>query len=170
MTIQPGQTSAAFNFTAVQNSLRQGPQTVNVTATATGLAAGTTGMQVLDDNVDHFSFDAISGPETAGVPFVVTVGAYDVLNNPILVYSGTVSLTATGQSGSLPISPASITLVDGMWTGNVTVHAVDPTVTLHASNGAGQTATSGNFAVQYGPLAAFQWSAIASQTQARPSR
>ncbi|MGO9115920.1 MAG: dockerin type I domain-containing protein [Thermoguttaceae bacterium] len=169
VTIPAGQTSASFDFTAVQNSLHQGPQSVQVTATATGLASGTTSLQVLDDNLDHFSFDTIAGPETAGVPFAVTIRACDVLNNPILVYSGTASLTASGQSGSLPVTPTSITFASGVWMGNVAVNAVDPTVTLHLSNGAGQTATSGSFAVQYGALASFQWSTIASpQTQGTP--
>lgn len=162
VTIPAGQTSAAFNFTAVQNNLHQGPQSVVVTATAPGLATGSMSIQVWDDNVDHFSFGGITGPETGDVPFTVTLLACNVLNNTILVYNGTVSLTAVGQSGSLPVTPASITFVAGVWTGNVTVNALDPNVTLHVHNGAGQTGTSGSFAVQYGPLAGYQWSTIAS--------
>ena len=55
-----------------------------------------------------------------------------------------------------------------MWTGNVTVNAVDPSVTLQL-NGAGLTAVSNTFAVQPGAAASFQWSTIASpQTQNAP--
>ena len=169
VTIPAGQTSATFSFTAVQNSLHQGPQSVVVTATATGLTSGTASIEVLDDNVDHFSIGTIASPETANVPFTVTVFAYDVLNNQILVYNGTVSLTATGQGGSLPVTPTSITFVAGVWTGSVAVDAVDPNARLHVSNGAGQTGTSGSFALPCGPLAGFQWSTIASsQTQGAP--
>ena len=162
VTIPAGQTLATFDFTAVQNSLHQGPQSVVVTATAAGLATGAGSIQVLDDNVDHFSFHTLTGPETADVPFAVTVVACDVLGNPILVYSGTASLAASGQSGSLLVAPTSLTLISGVWTGSVTLDAVDPKVTLHVNNGAGQTGASGSFALQYGPLAAFQWSTIAS--------
>ena len=96
------------------------------------------------------------------MPFSVTVTACDILNNPILVYNGTATLIATGQAGALSVSPATVTFVNGTWTGNVTVNAVDPTVSLKLSNGDGQTGTSNVFATQPGPVAQFQWSTISS--------
>ena len=136
-----------------------------VTATATtpySVINGSGTMVVDDADVDHYTFTTIAGPQTAGVAFSVTARAYDILGNPILVYNGTAALTAAGHSGALPVTPTSVTFVSGVWTGNVTVNGVDPSVSLQLSNGAGIASTSGTFAVQPGPLAAFQWSTVAS--------
>ena len=162
VTIPAGQMSATFNVTLLDNGLCQGPQTVDVTATAADLPTAETSMVVKDADVYSFSFDTIGSTETAGVPFSVTARAYDILGNPILVYNGTAALSGSGSSGSLPITPTSVTFVSGVWTGNVTVNAVDPTVALQVNNGAGAVGTSSTFATQSGPLASLQWSTIAS--------
>ncbi len=162
VTIPAGSTSVPFTATLLNPAQRTGPQTVEITATAAGLTTSTAKVVVDDANVDHYTFTAIAGPETAGVPFSVTATACDILNNPILVYNGTATLIATGQAGTLSISPATVTFVDGTWTGNVTVNAVDPTVSLKLSNGGGQAGTSNTFATQPGPATQFQWSTISS--------
>ena len=94
------------------------------------------------------------------MPFSVTVTACDILNNPILVYNGTATLSAAGQAGVLSVSPTTITFVNGTWSGNVTVNAVDPTVSLTLNNGGGGPCTSNVFVMQPGPVAKFQWSTI----------
>ena len=109
VTIPAGQTSATFNVTAVQNSVHQGPQSVQVTATATGFTAGAGSIQVLDDNLDHFSFDTIAGPQADGVSFSVTVSACDVLNNTIATYQRSGLAHGPRPGRSLSITPASIT-------------------------------------------------------------
>jgi hypothetical protein len=162
VTIPHGQMTATFNVMLHSNGLRQGPQTVQVTATAAALPTANSSMVVKDADVDHFAFDTLTGPQTAGVAFSATVRAYDILNNPILVYSGATSLTATGSAGSLPITPTSVTFAAGVWTGSVSVNAVDPTVTLHVDNGAGIVGASNTFVVQSGPVASFQYSTIPS--------
>ena len=101
-------------------------------------------------------------PETAGVPFSVTITAYDTSNNTIPTYSDTVALTATGSGGALLINPTSVTFASGVWTGNLTVNAVNPTVTVRIDNGQGAVGLSDVFATQAGPLAGFQWSTIPS--------
>ena len=90
-----------------------------------------------DADVDHFGFNPISSPEVAGLPFLVTVQAYDILNNPIAVYSQTVALAAMGSSGTISVDPTTVTFANGVWTGDVTVGAADPAVTLQVDNGAG---------------------------------
>ena len=77
-------------------------------------------------------------------------------------YDGTATLTALGAAGSLSVNPTSVTFASGTWTGNVTVNAVDPTVTLSVDDPLGGTGTSSTFATQPGPVASFQWSTIAS--------
>ena len=52
--------------------------------------------------------------------------------------------------------------MNGVWTGNVTVNAVDPTVTLQVGNGSGAIGTSNTFATQPGPVASFQASTLAA--------
>ena len=104
----------------------------------------------------------ISGPKTAGVGFSVTVTAYDTSNNPISGYNGTATLTGRARAARCRSVPRRSTFVSGVWTGNVTVNAVDPTVTLHVANGTGAAGTSNTFATQAGPVASFQYSTIPS--------
>ena len=73
VTIPAGSMSAPFTATLIDNGQRTGPQTVQVTATAGGLPAATANVVVDDADVDHYTWNAISGPETAGVAFSVTV-------------------------------------------------------------------------------------------------
>ena len=162
VTIPAGQRTAIFTVTLLNNGQRTGPLTEQVTATGAGVTSGTGTMVVDDSNIDHYTFTAIAGPKTAGVAFPVTVTADDILGNQILVYNGTVALTGAGQSGALSVNPTSVTFVSGMWTGNVTVNAVDPAVTLTLNNGAGAAGTSNAFATQPGPVASYQWSTVAS--------
>ncbi len=162
VTIAPGQSSAPFDFTAPQNGLYQGPVSVQVTAAARALAPSSTSIQVLDDNVDHFVFDSVSSPQTVDVPFFVTARAVDVLNNPILVYRGSATLTGAYESGSAAIPPTTVNFSGGKWMGSVTVAALDPAVTLHVDNGAGSAGSSNAFAIQPGSVASYHWSTIAS--------
>ena len=55
---------------------------------------------------------------TADTPFRLVVTAEDVLGNPVLDASFPVTLT----SNNGPISPGTVLLVNGVWTGNVTLH------------------------------------------------
>ena len=142
VTIPAGQMSATFDVRLLDNGLCQGPQTVDVTATAADLPTAETSMVVKDADVYQFGFDTIGSAATAGVPFSVTARAYDILGNPILVYNGTASLTASGDSGPLPIMPTSVTFVAGVWTGDVTVNTADTNVALRVDNGAGVAGTS----------------------------
>ena len=160
VTILAGQTTATFNLSLVADSLRDGNQTAQVTASAAGLAPASSTLIVHDADLDHVAFDAISGPKTAAVPFAVTLRALNVAGETISVSSGSANLSATGTGGSLTISPTSATFASGIWTGNVAVNAVDPSVTLRADAGNGITTTSGAFAVQAGTVASFQWNTI----------
>ena len=91
MTIPAGQMSASFDVTLLDNGLRTGPQTETLTATAAGLPTASGSMVVDDADVDHFASTSTQPPSrraTAGVPFTVTLTAYDILNNPIQLYTG----------------------------------------------------------------------------------
>ena len=97
-------------------------------------------MVVNDSNVDHFTLSTVASPQAGGAAFPLTITACDIDGNPILVYNGTAALTALGHSGSLPITPESLTFTSGVWTGNVTVNALDPNVVLRLDNGTGPSA------------------------------
>ena len=71
VTILAGQTSATFALKVVDDPDQDGVQTVTVTASAPGLAGGGKSMLVRDDELHHFSFDAIASPQLADEAFGV---------------------------------------------------------------------------------------------------
>ncbi len=148
VTIPAGQRTATFNVTLLDNGLRTGPLSEQVTATAAGVTGGSATMLVNDSDVDHYGFTTISSPKLTATAFSVTVRAYDYLNNVITVYNGSAALSGSGSGGALSVSPTSVTFASGAWTGNVTVNAVDPAVTLQVNNGAGLVGTSNAFVVK----------------------
>ena len=77
-------------------------------------------MQAKADPLDHFAFNAISSPQTAGVSFNVTITAQDSSNDTVTSYSGTPSLSDLSGTISPLITSA---FVNGVWTGSVTVTA-----------------------------------------------
>ena len=148
VTIPAGQRTATFNVSLLVNGLHTGPLSEQVVATAVDVTSGTASMVVKDSDVDHYGFTTIASPKLTATAFSVTVRAYDVLNNVITVHSGSAALSGSGSGGTLAVSPASVTFASGVWTGNVTVNAVDPTVTLQVDNGTGVVGTSNAFAVK----------------------
>ncbi len=169
VTIAAGARSATFSVTLLDNGLRTGPQSEQITATAGGLPTATANVVVNDADVDHFTFTTIGGP-TNGRRAVFGDRhrlRHQEQRDRRLQQHGLAD--GHGRGGALAISPTSVTFVSGVWTGNVTVNAVDPTVMLHLNNGAGITSASNTFAVQPGAVATLQWSTIASpQTQNVP--
>jgi hypothetical protein len=67
---------------------------------------------------------------TEGYPFVIVIFAQDANNAVTIGYNGTLSLSVTGGS----IVPNSVTMVNGHWTGQVTVNANDSTVITAKDN------------------------------------
>ncbi len=148
VTIAAGTSSVTFNVTAVDNALTDGSATVNVAASAAGYAGANANTTVLDNDVHHFSIATIASPQTRGVPFGVTISAFDVGNAVITGYAGTPGLTAAGAGGSNAISPANASgFVNGVWTGQVTSFNTDTNVVLTVSDGSGHTGASNAFTV-----------------------
>ena len=155
------------------SGLISGTPTVAGTSVATinAINAGGTGSASLTivvggTSVSYFTISNIASPQVVNVPFSVSITAYDSSNIVITNYAGTVSLSATGASGSLPVSPAFASgFVNGVWTGNVAVQAVSTNVVLGAGDGAGHTGASNAFNVGSGSLDHFAWSTISSPQQ-----
>jgi hypothetical protein len=162
VTIPAGQTEALFGVTLPIDGIKDGVQTVQVSASAAGVAGTQVSTSVHDSDLDHFGFATISSPRTAAVPFSESVEACNINGEAIAVFAGSFPLNALGLSGSLPMTPASVNFVAGSWSGNVSINAVDLSVILKLDNGSGIVGVSNGFAVEPGPLTHFRWSSLAN--------
>jgi PKD repeat protein len=96
--------------------------------------------------LDHFDFDTISSPQTAGSQFSITIRAKDQYNNPFTSYIGTNTLSVSTGT----ISPTSTTaFTAGVWTGSVTLYTTGTGITI-GTTGATKTGTSNGITVNAG--------------------
>lgn len=93
VSIPAGQLEANFTVTILNNSVSDGNHYAHVTATAAGLSGATAGVQLKDDEVDHFEWNVVSSPQQAGQSFTVTATAKDPQNNTVTSFAGTAGLT-----------------------------------------------------------------------------
>ncbi|MCK4894717.1 MAG: hypothetical protein KAT07_12150, partial [Calditrichia bacterium] len=104
----------------------------------------------------QFTFSNIIGPVTAGVSFPVSITAEDQNGNRLVGYAGTLTLSASTGPGT--ISPVSIVVNQGLYTGNVILTRAENGVSLSVTDGVSppHTGTSNQFRVDPGSLAKFQ--------------
>lgn len=107
-------------------------------------------------NLFQFTFNAIVGPVTAGIPFPISITAEDQYGNRLVDYSG--SLTLSASTGQGTINPTTIIINQGLYTGNVLLTKAAAGVFLSVTDGATtpHTGTSNQFLVVPGSLAKFQ--------------
>ncbi len=100
-------------------------------------------------NIDHFDFAPINALQVVNVPFTVTLTARTTGGTLASNYTGTAFLTGRHiTSGALvSISPASVTLTNGVATGPVTVSVGSPGMTLRADDRNGNLGASAPFSV-----------------------
>ena len=161
VTIPAGQTSATFTLSFVADALKNGTRTANITATASGLTNGSAPVIIHDGTVDHVAVDPIVGPKTAGTAFAITVRAFNIANEVIVNYNGTGALSAVGQAGDLPVTPAVLNFVSGIANANVTLTTADPAVVLTTTSG-GSSGSSNAFVLQAGAVAGFTWGPVST--------
>ncbi len=101
--IEAGRLFADFNMEVFDNSVRDGSRGVTIGATAPGLAGATAEVTILDDELDHFFIGSVDDPQTASVPFEVTVVAKNIDGETIEPFAETASLSAVGGGGELPV-------------------------------------------------------------------
>lgn len=119
-----GQLSVSVPVTAPDNARREGTKSVTLSAQASGFGTASTNVNVTDNDVDHFNFSAITSPQQGNVAFNLTVSARDTNNVLMTWYSTNVALSAQdGLGNPVPISPTSVSLANGQWSGGVTVTA-----------------------------------------------
>jgi len=101
---------------------------------------------LLLSQLDHFGFDAISSPQTAGAPFFITINAYDA-SGVHYDYNGYSRIYTSLDN---PLYPQYCdTLVyfnNGTWQGNVTV-SLAVALSLICDDGGGHTGSSNQFQV-----------------------
>ena len=122
--------------------------------------------------LDHFVFSCINSPQTAGTLFNIMITAEDAFGNPVLNYNGptTSTTTLTETSGGLggTVSPSSVTFINGVYNGPVSVTKSGSDVTITATHD-GMSSTSSPFTVNAGALHQFVFSNIATQLLVKPS-
>ncbi|MEA3186703.1 MAG: hypothetical protein QOD99_533, partial [Chthoniobacter sp.] len=162
VTIPAGMISATFWITPVDDTISDGTQTATITASANGFTSATATMTIYDNELDHYSISTIASPQVRNAPFYVVISAKDISNVSIANFTGALTLTASGASGSVPITPATVTLYSGTWSGNVTIGAFDSSLKITAADSTGRSATSNSFVVGIGALHHFGLSSVAS--------
>jgi hypothetical protein len=93
--------------------------------------------------VDHFEFDYIGSPQTAGVSFWISITAKDVDGETVPSYSGTNTL----HSSVGTITPSNIDFSNGNWMERVTVSQDSPNVIIF-TEGVGKSGSSNAFRVE----------------------
>jgi hypothetical protein len=113
-------------------------------------------IDVISFGLDHFVFDPISSPKTAGTPFSVTIRAVDSGGNPVTDFSGVLDLEVS--TGSETITPDTIDMVDGVWSGQITLTRAGSfvSVTVNDRTSPPHSGTSNQFTVQTGTFTKLQ--------------
>ena len=92
VTIPAGQVSTNFALTVVDDTLSDGAQVAQITATAAAFTSATANVTVADNDAHHFALAAIGASQIRNAPFVVTLTAQDVNNATITNYDSNVTL------------------------------------------------------------------------------
>ena len=94
---------------------------------------------LVQPSLDHFGIFVANGPVGSGVPFPVTITAYDSTNGLLAGFNGTVTLSVTSSIGSALVWPiTSPSFTGGEWKGDVTVTALNgASVTITATDSSG---------------------------------
>ena len=149
-----------FNGTRQFSATLNGTGLQTITAhdlTQPAVSAGTSSQILVNPgNLFQFTFNNIVGPVTAGVPFAVNIIAEDQSGNRLVDYSGNITLSASTGTGT--ISPVSIVINQGLYTGNVTLTKSENGVSLSVTDGVSpsHTGSSNQFRVNPGSLDKFQ--------------
>ena len=165
VTIPSGASAVNVPITAVDNAVIDGAKTVFITASAQGFSPATSKVTVKDNETQRFEFANIPELWIRGKALPIKIAAVNV-DGLSASFTGPLSLTATGDAGPVTITPATVNMGAGMWTGDVTITTISKSVRITATNGAGITVSSVAFDVSHGPPARYTWSAIAPSQNA----
>jgi hypothetical protein len=163
VTIAAGAKTASFTINAIENTTIEGGVAVTITASAANFTSGSGVTDVRDNELHHFNFNPVAISQTVGVPGAITIAARNLDDQALTNYTGTVTLSAAGTVGAVPVTPTSTAaFTNGSWTGNVTLGSADTNVIITASDLAGHLGTSNPITVLDGALHHFSWSPVGS--------
>ncbi|MCW1916137.1 hypothetical protein OJ996_21285 [Luteolibacter sp. GHJ8] len=137
----PGETTATFTLNSGDDVFAESDRSHVVTARATGYQNGSTTIRVLENDLSKLRFDPLAGAVEQGTPFPVTLRAADGSGLVLEGVEGAANLVAVNADGSThAVSPATVTLSQGSWTGQVTLpEAALAPVALRATRGTAST-------------------------------
>gem|GEM_PF-2163942 len=146
-----------------QVTLRTAGSGIRLTASCGEASGQSSPFQVVPGPLHHFDFNPI-GPQSAGVPFSVTITARDACDNIVTSFSGTAALSSTlGEVEPSTTGPFS----EGSWSGQVTLRTAGSGIRLTASCGEA-SGQSEPFQVLPGPLHHFDLSPVGPQVTGVP--
>src|SRR5262249_26246529 len=104
---------------------------------------------VLKSPLDHYEWSPVGSPQLASTPFTVRLVAKGADNATLTNFSRKISFVGSPVGGgqSISVIPASVTLSNGVWEGQISVAQASPAMYLTAADAGGFSATSGVFAV-----------------------
>jgi len=135
-----------------------------ITVTGAGKSGNSNQFNIQANSVNHFSFNTITSPKTAGQSYSITIYARDSYENIVTSFSNSVNLTDNTST----INPPSTTnFSNGQWTGNVTITKAQNDIEITASQG-GVNGKSNKFNVQSASLHHFSLNNISTQQSNQP--
>lgn len=163
LVIPAGQFSATFSATVVDDTLKDGSQSVAITASLTNYLDGTRWVNVFDNDVSHFTFANIASPQKRNRPFEITITARDANGQIITNYFGHVTLSSSSSTGPVTFSPTTASyFTQGVATEMIQVNTIATGMTLTASGGDLATGTSNAFDVEPVTHDRFVWSGFSA--------
>jgi len=135
-----------------------------ITVTSAGEAGSSNSFNVTHSTLDHFTFDQIVSPKTAGQSFEIVINAEDGYDNRVTSYAGTVNLT--DDTGTLTPLVSGV-FSSGQWRGNVIITASGTDVVITA-NGGGKAGYSNAFNMNPASLNRFVLETITTQAANGP--
>ena len=134
-----------------------------ITVKGSGRTNSSNTFNVLPTDLDHFTFDHISSPQTAGVSFTITITAEDVFYNTVTSFNSKVNLT--DDTETLGITSGNFT--NGVRNEDITITKSQNDVKIYAERD-GIQGSSDNFNIIPGPLSEFMIDEISTQATGEP--
>lgn len=135
VTVATGQSSATFNVTPVDDTLKDGTIEVFVSASAAGFTSSGVPVLVRDNDVHTFTASTIASPRMEGVRFLWTVEARDINGLLMQAVGGPLTLSSTSSTGPVAIAPVIAgPFFSGVWNGQMRVMAPATNVRLTLSS------------------------------------
>ncbi|MBN2704793.1 MAG: hypothetical protein JXR23_11350 [Pontiellaceae bacterium] len=147
VVIPAGESSVMFDVEVGDDDESDGAALVTLAAQSPGYESANAEITVLDNEVHHLSIDGLSEDHLLLSPVSITVSAKSIDEYPVAGYAAEISLSASGDRGSVEVVPGTLTnMVDGVVSEAVAFGNIGNSVVLIADGG-GISITSAVFDV-----------------------